>query len=208
MNSPLKSKFVDFINSLVIKRKDAESAEYRKEKTSAKLCELSDFALKKNWLEKKDVDGRRVNMRFSEAKTGRVFVIRLEDGDILHEEIERFSAENGIRAATLTAVGGVDVGSRLIVGPEEGRAEKIVPMERVLDNVYEATGSGTIFPDEEGNPILHMHLACGRGDQTITGCVRRGVKVWHILEVVLTELTETSASRGYDSLVGFKLLNP
>ena len=147
-------------------------------------------------------------MRFSEAKTGRVFVIRLEDGDILHEEIEHFAAANGIRAATLTAVGGVDAGSRLIVGPEEGRSEKIVPMERVLDNVYEATGTGTIFPDEEGSPILHMHLACGRGDQTITGCVRRGVKVWHILEVVLTELTETSASRCYDSLVGFKLLNP
>ncbi len=147
-------------------------------------------------------------MRFSEAKIGRVFVIRLEDGDILHEEIERFAAANGIRAATLTAVGGVDAGSRLIVGPEEGRSEKIVPMERVLDNVYEATGTGTLFPDEEGSPILHMHLACGRGDQTITGCVRCGVKVWHILEVLLTELTETSASRYYDSLVGFKLLNP
>ena len=147
-------------------------------------------------------------MKFSEAKTGRVFVIRLEDGDILHEEIERFAAEKNIRAAILTAVGGVDAGSRLIVGPQEGRSEKIVPMEHVLDDVYEATGSGTIFPDEEENPTLHMHLACGRGDQTITGCVRRGVKVWHILEVVMTELTETSATRSYDSIVGFKLLNP
>jgi len=55
-------------------------------------------------------------MKFSEAKAGRVFVIRLEDGDILHEEIERFAAENEIRAATLTAVGGVDAGSCLIVG--------------------------------------------------------------------------------------------
>ena len=147
-------------------------------------------------------------MKFSEAKTGRVFVIRLEDGDVLHEEIERFATANGVRAATLTAVGGVDAGSRLIVGPEEGRSEKIVPMEHVLDEVCEATGTGTIFSDEKGSPILHMHLACGRGDQTITGCVRRGVKVWHILEVVLMELTETSASRCYDSLVGFKLLNP
>ena len=147
-------------------------------------------------------------MKFSEAKTGRVFVIRLEDGDILHEEIERFSAEKGIRAATLSAVGGVDAGSRLIVGPEEGRSEKIVPMEHVLDNVCEVTGSGTVFPDEEGNPILHMHLACGRTDQTITGCVRRGVKVWHVLEIVLTELTGTDACRVYDLSTGFKLLNP
>jgi len=147
-------------------------------------------------------------MKSSGAKTGRVFVIRLEDGDILHEKIERFAVENEICAATLTAVGGVDAGSRLIVGPEEGRAQPIVPVERVLDNVYEATGSGTIFPDEEGNPVLHMHLACGRSDQTITGCVRRGVKVWHVLEIILTELTETQAIRRPDAATGFNLLRP
>lgn len=147
-------------------------------------------------------------MKVSEAKTGRVFLIRLEDGDILHEEIEYFAAEKGIRAATLTAVGGVDAGSRLIVGPEEGRAEKIVPMEHVLDDAYEVTGAGTIFPDEEGAPILHMHLACGRGDKTVTGCVRCGVKVWHVLEIILTELSETQAARRPDAATGFNLLCP
>jgi len=147
-------------------------------------------------------------MKFSEAKPGRVFVIRLEDGDILHEEIERFAAEKGICAATLTAVGGVDAGSRLIVGPEEGRSEKIVPMEHVLDDVCEVTGTGTLFPDEGGAPILHMHLACGRGDKTVTGCVRRGVKVWHVLEIILTELTETQAARRPDATTGFNLLSP
>jgi len=147
-------------------------------------------------------------MKFSEAKPGRVFVIRLEDGDILHEEIERFASEKRIHAATLTAVGGVDAGSRLIVGPKEGRAETIVPMEHVLDDVCEVTGSGTIFLDEESQPILHMHLACGRSEKTITGCVRRGVKVWQVLEVVLTELTGTNASRVFDLSTGFKLLNP
>jgi len=147
-------------------------------------------------------------MKFSEAKAGRSFVIRLEDGDILHEEIEQFAVNMGIRAATLTAVGGVDAGSRLIVGPAEGRSETIVPMEWVLDDVCEATGTGTLFPDEEGTPILHMHLACGRGEKTVTGCVRRGVKVWHVLEIVLIELTGSEAVRDLDPAVGFKLLNP
>jgi predicted DNA-binding protein with PD1-like motif len=147
-------------------------------------------------------------MRFSEAKTGRVFVIRLEDGDILHEEIERFASDNNIRAATLSAVGGVDAGSRLVVGPEEGRAPDIVPMETLLDDVCEATGTGTLFPDEAGQPVLHMHLACGRGDKTVTGCVRRGVKVWHVLEVILIELTGTQAARRPDAVTGFDLLSP
>jgi len=147
-------------------------------------------------------------MKFSEAQTGRTFVIRLEDGDILHEEVERFAADKSICAATLTAVGGVDAGSCLIVGPEEGRAETIVPMEHVLDDVCEVTGIGTLFPDESGNPILHMHLACGRGEKTVTGCVRRGVKVWHLLEVILTELTGTQAARRPDASTGFDLLSP
>jgi len=147
-------------------------------------------------------------MKVSEAGSGRVFVIRLEDGDILHEEIERFAAENGIQAASLTAVGGVDAGSRLIVGPAEGRSEPIVPVEHVLDDVFEATGTGTLFPDEVGLPVLHMHLACGRGEKTVTGCVRSGVKVWHVLEVILTEIASPSSKRCYDSETGFKLLSP
>jgi len=145
-------------------------------------------------------------MKYSEAVTGRSFVIRLENGDILHKEIEQFAVTMGIRAATLTAVGGVDAGSRLIVGPAEGRAETIVPVERVLEDVCEATGTGTLFPDVEGTPILHMHLACGRGEKTVTGCVRSGVIVWHVLEIVLIELTGSEAVRLLDPATGFKLL--
>ena len=32
-------------------------------------------------------------MKYSEAKQGRTFIIRLEDGDILHEKIEEFARE-------------------------------------------------------------------------------------------------------------------
>lgn len=45
-------------------------------------------------------------MRYSEAKQGRVFVIRLEDGDVLHESIEAFAREHEIQAAGLIALGG------------------------------------------------------------------------------------------------------
>ena len=147
-------------------------------------------------------------MKYSQAQQGRVYVIRLEDGDILHESIEKFARDKSIAAATVTAVGGVDKGSRLIVGPDNGRAAKITPMEYVLDDVYEVTGCGTIFPDEDGNPILHMHLACGRNEHTVTGCVRAGVKVWHILEIIITELTGCAAKRRLDATTGFRLMHP
>jgi len=147
-------------------------------------------------------------MKYSEAKQGRVFVIRLEDGDILHEEIEKFAQEKNINAASLIAVGGVDKGSKLVVGPEEGRAENLNPMIHIIDDVCEIAGTGTIFPDDDENPVLHMHIACGREDKTITGCVRTGVKTWHILEVVLYEITETTATRSFEKATGFKLLQP
>jgi len=147
-------------------------------------------------------------MKFSQARQGRIFVLRLEDGEIVHEVIERFADEQSIRAAALIAVGGADQGSRLVVGPEEGRSSPINAMELLLDNVHEVAGTGTLFPDEEGRPQIHMHFALGRKDRTVTGCIRKGVKVWHILEVIIFELLDTSAYRKADPVLGFKLLQP
>jgi predicted DNA-binding protein with PD1-like motif len=147
-------------------------------------------------------------MKYAEARQGRTFVIRLEDGDIVHEEIERLAREESIKAAALIAVGGVDKESKLVVGPECGRGNPVSPMAHVLDEVHEIAGTGTLFPDEGGNPVLHMHMACGRKGSTVTGCIRDGVKTWHILEVILFELVDTTGVRVIDPAIGFKLLQP
>jgi predicted DNA-binding protein with PD1-like motif len=147
-------------------------------------------------------------MRYSQAKQGRIFIIRLEDGDIVHKEIEKFSRKESVKAAALIILGGADKGSKLIIGPEHGRREPIIPIEHVLDNVHEIAGTGTIFPDEKGKSILHMHMACGRKTSSVTGCVRKGVKVWHVMEVILFELVDTTAVRAFDPTTGFELLRP
>ncbi len=147
-------------------------------------------------------------MKYSKAKPGRIFVIRLEDGEILHENIEAFARKMKIKSAALIVLGGADKSSRLVVGPAKSRAKKIVPMETVLDDANEIAGVGTIFPDSKGMPVLHMHVACGRKKSTVTGCVRRGVKVWHVMEVVLWELAGSSARRLLDPATGFELLQP
>lgn len=147
-------------------------------------------------------------MKYAQAKPGRVFIIRLEDGEVLHEVIERFASDQGITAAALIIVGASDKGSRLVVGPEDGRARPVVPMEYVLDEAHEITGTGTLFPDEAGNPILHMHAASGRQGSTVTGCVRSGVRIWHVAEVILFELLDTASRREVDPETGFNLLIP
>lgn len=148
-------------------------------------------------------------MKSSQATPGRLFILRLEDGEIVHECIERFAAAHGITHAALTLHGGGDTGSLLVTGPVEDRSPPpIAPHTTALRGVHEVVGTGTLFPDAQGRPILHVHLACGRGDHTVTGCIRTGVKTWHVLEVVLVELAGCTARRLPDAATGFDLLEP
>ena len=147
-------------------------------------------------------------MKYSEGKLGRVFVIRLEHGDVLHETIEKFAKEKNIKAAGLIIVGGADKDSTLVVGPENDNEKPVNPMTLILDNAHEVTGSGTLFLDEDGEPMLHMHIACGREEKTVTGCVRKGVKCWNLLELILFEITDVSSFRKFDKNLGFYTLQP
>ena len=145
-------------------------------------------------------------MKFSECKPGRIFVLCLENGDIVHQEIEQFARNQSIAAASLIIIGGADKGSKLIVGPEKKNELPVTSLEYVLENVHEIAGAGTLFPDAQGNPVLHLHMACGRKSSARTGCIRRGVKVWHTMEVVLFELLESKGKREFDPETGFTLL--
>jgi len=146
-------------------------------------------------------------MKYSQAKWGRIFTVRLEDGDVVHTCLEELAAEKGIQRAAVILLGGVDKGSTLIVGPEKGRERPVNPMEFVLDNVHEVAGVGTIFPNEAGRPVVHMHAACGREGATVSGCIRAGVTTWQVGEAVIMELTDNRAIRKKDPSIGFELLD-
>jgi predicted DNA-binding protein with PD1-like motif len=147
-------------------------------------------------------------MKYSEARQGRIFVVRLEDGDIVHECLEALARTEKIRSASITILGGLDEGSRLVVGPKEPHAVPVEPMSRSVEDVREVVGAGTLFPDETGKPVVHVHIACGRQDHTVTGCIRLGVRVWHVMEVIVVELLDTQATRRLEPATGFELLQP
>jgi predicted DNA-binding protein with PD1-like motif len=145
-------------------------------------------------------------MQFTEAKLGRIFVLRLHDGDHLPDVLESFAAQNKISQALCFFIGGAKEDSRVVVGPKNGEAVPPEPIVTRLRGVHEACGVGTILADTEGKPKLHMHASFGRGDATITGCVRMGVDVWRIGEVVVFELTGAAAKRATDKETGFEFL--
>jgi predicted DNA-binding protein with PD1-like motif len=145
-------------------------------------------------------------VKYSTAGLGRVFVVRLEDGDVVHQAIEELAGREGVLRAAVIVLGGADDGSRVVVGPADGRAAVIEPMERVLQGVHEMAGVGTLFPDAAGRPSLHLHAAFGRDDKVTAGCIRRGVTTWVIGEVVVIELTGSGAVRRVDPVTGLELL--
>lgn len=145
-------------------------------------------------------------MKYSEAKLGRIFVLRLEHGDMIPDVIQAFAAKQKIKAAIVHFLGGADTGSKVVVGPEDGTAPKPRPMVTELSGTSEAVGMGTLFINEAGIPKLHLHAAFGRGRGTVTGCTREGVMVWHIGESVIFELLNTTAARRIDPGTGFELL--
>jgi predicted DNA-binding protein with PD1-like motif len=147
-------------------------------------------------------------MQYSQASQGRVFILRLVNGEIIHAEIEKFARAHSISAAVVVIVGAADAKSKLVVGPVDKNARPVEKLIHTLDATHEITGTGTLFPDETGTPMLHMHLSCGRRDETITGCIREGVVVWQVVEIVLFELLGSCAKRIPDPETGFKLLQP
>jgi uncharacterized protein len=145
-------------------------------------------------------------MQFTEAKMGRIFLLRLHNGDHLPDVLENFAEQQHISSALCFFLGGADHGSRVVVGPKDGKAFPPEPMTTLLKGVHEAAGVGTIIQNEAGKPKLHMHAAFGRKEETVTGCVRMGVDVWQIGEVVILELTGAQAKRAVDKKTGFEFL--
>jgi uncharacterized protein len=145
-------------------------------------------------------------MQYSEAKMGRIFVIRLHDDDHLPDVLEDFAAEHEILSALCFLVGGVKERGQVVVGPKESKELPVEPVVTLLKGVCEVCGVGTIFTNEKGKPKLHMHASFGRGEKTVTGCVRMGIDIWNIGELIIIELTNTSAHRAEDKKTGFEFL--
>lgn len=145
-------------------------------------------------------------MKYTEATQGRIFILRLEHGDIVTETLQEFAKEQGIKSAYIQIVGGAEKGSKLVVGPKDGKATRPEKVYHETEDVSEMFGVGTLFTNENGEPKLHLHSSFGRGDKANTGCCWPGVVTWHIGEVIVHELLTENACRKVNKENGFELL--
>jgi uncharacterized protein len=144
-------------------------------------------------------------MKACEGKIGRVFVIRLEDGDKIPQCIESFAKQHGISTGQVILVGGVASG-QIVSGPRYSDRMPPEPMLLPVDSVHEVLGVGVLAPEKDGNPVLHIHGALGRAGQTMMGCFRPGLSTWLVGEVIIYEITDVQVQRLTDKRSGFELL--
>jgi len=152
-------------------------------------------------------------VNWSEGSLGRIFVVRLEEGEEFNTSIEMFAEGRGVERGLVFLLGGAGTGSRVVVGPAASRPSDttdpltpIRPLVHALAAPHETLAIGTLFPGPQGRPTLHMHAAAGREGDATVGCTRAGTITWLVAEVVILEILGTAGERCVDPATGFELL--
>ena len=144
-------------------------------------------------------------MKACEGKIGRIFVLRLEDGDLIPDCIEKFAGKNQISIGHVILIGGIGSGE-IVTGPHRADEMPPEPILWPVNGVHEVAGIGILAPGEDNKPRLHIHAALGRSGDTISGCLRPGVTTWLVGEVIIYEILSADVRRIIDEKSGFELL--
>jgi predicted DNA-binding protein with PD1-like motif len=142
-------------------------------------------------------------MDYRKGTIGRVFTIRFDEGDLFLEGLLKIISEEKITNGWFHVLGGLREAD-VVTGPKE----PVMPPEPVWSEVRgarETMGIGSIFWDGD-EPKIHLHAAMGHHGDTLTACVRKGTKVYLVLEVVVFEIDGINASRPWYEEGGFNRL--
>ncbi len=142
-------------------------------------------------------------MEYRSGTIKRVFSVRFDEGDDFLAGMHELIRKEQIRCAWFHILGGLREAD-VVTGPRE----PVMPPDPVwaqINGAREALGTGSIYWDAE-EPKIHLHAALGHHGETITACVRKGTKVYLILEVLILELAGIEAGRPWYPEGGFNRL--
>ena len=142
-------------------------------------------------------------MDYRKGTIGRVFTVRFDEGDLFLEGLLEIITEEKITNGWFHVLGGLREAD-VVTGPKE----PVMPPEPVWNEVRgarETMGTGSIFWDGD-EPKIHLHAALGHHGDTLTACVRKGTKVYLVLEVIIFEIDGINASRPWYEKGGFNRL--
>ena len=134
-------------------------------------------------------------MQYTEGQLGRVFVVRIDDGEDMLVSLRQFIDDKSIQAGSILFLGAL-MNGRMVTGPEEPVIPP-VPHFVMFEGGWEVFGLGTIYSGE-GGPHIHYHASVGRSGHALTGCIREKAITYLIVEAVILEFTGLSARREFD----------
>jgi predicted DNA-binding protein with PD1-like motif len=134
-------------------------------------------------------------MQYTEGQIGRVFVVRIDDGEDLLVSLRQFINDKSVYAGSILFLGAL-MNGRMVTGPEEPVIPP-VPHFVMFEGGWEVFGIGTIYPGE-GGPHIHYHASVGRSGHALTGCLRETAITYLIVEAIILEFTGLSAHREFD----------
>jgi predicted DNA-binding protein with PD1-like motif len=142
-------------------------------------------------------------MQYREGSYGRVFLLRFDDSDDLLEALKQFARKEQVRIATITLLGGMR-SAGIVTGPREA----VIPPDPMWTDFRdgrEIIGIGSLFWKGE-DPLVHLHGAVGRGQETVVGCLRRDSTVYLVIEAVIAEITGIEARKVVNEQTGLAML--
>jgi predicted DNA-binding protein with PD1-like motif len=142
-------------------------------------------------------------MQYSEGRLGRIFVLRLDDGEDLIASLKKFVSEKEIASCMALFIGALKMG-RAVTGPKEPTIPPVPHWEEYKDG-WEVFGMATIYPSSEG-PRLHIHSSLGKSREAMLGCVRERAEVYLVVEAVLYEFSGLNVRREWDPKMELYLL--
>jgi hypothetical protein len=133
---------------------------------------------------------------------GRIFVARVDHGEDLLEAMRDLLAKEGVSHAVMFFLGALGEGT-IVTGPEK---PVIPPVPHFVEfgGGWEVVGMATAYPGEDG-PAIHVHGSVGRGDRSLTGCLRGRGETYLVAEVVILELAGLPVRRTRDEKTGLVL---
>ncbi len=144
-------------------------------------------------------------MQYTEGSIGRIFYVRIDDGEDFLSTITDFVQEKNIRAGVIQFLGALS-GGTMVTGPEQ----EVLPPDQHSEQFsggWELFGYATITPGTTA-PHIHFHCSVGRGKQAMTGCIRETARVYIIVEAVIMEIAGLDITRLFDQHTGMTLPSP
>lgn len=142
-------------------------------------------------------------MEYKAGSIGRFFSVRFDEGDDFLSELQALVLKEKIKHGIFHIIGGLREAD-VVTGPKK----PVMPPDPVwydVREVKEVLGIGSIAWDGD-EPKIHLHAAMGHHGDTLTACVRKGTKVYLVLEVYIFEISGFDTSRPWFEDGGFNRL--